>query len=366
MEELKEDIRTLNGTQVIVSHNVFKTLADHIEEVSKEGAICIVYDTGLKDIAISAAESLRRTGRRIFLRVVDKTREDAMQLPDYIRYVLGVGCGFASYCADKVARDLSIGWSMLFTAPTTDTILQGKSPKQVFIDTNIMDNCPNVCIAAGYGILCAQGLHAFENVFLTKICGVKVGDEIYMKSLPNDVNATSLAVNLLEISAFKTRDDGADIMAKILYLKAIKDGKKPRHVGEYKFVSASLLMAFYKELLGAPAIDTLLPADKERAREELENLGYPVTNSAKNIDFFDVNGYFRISYILSEYRMDLIDKLGGASLKPSARTWRRIYDDAGFWLKSELTAKDMFSAMRLAGSISDNLLGYAYAIGALR
>ena len=42
-----------------------------------------------------------------------------------------------------------------------------------------------------------------------------------------------------------------------------------------------------------------------------------------------------------------------------------VYDDAGFWLKSELTAKDMMRAMRLAGRVSDNLLGFAYSIGAL-
>ena len=137
-------------------------------------------------------------------------------------------------------------------------------------------------------------------------------------------------------------------------------------MGEYKFIASALICALYKELLGAPAIDTLIPADRQRERAELENIGYAAINSAKNIDFFDTNSYFRINYILSEYRLDLLDKLGFADIKPNARTWRRIYDDAGFWLKSELTARDMLFAIRLAGSVSDNLLGYAYSIGALR
>ena len=64
--------------------------------------------------------------------------------------------------------------------------------------------------------------------------------------------------------------------------------------------------------------------------------------------------------------MDLLDKLESANLRSVSRTWRRIYEDAGFWLKSELTTDDMLFAMRLAGYLSDNLLGYAYAIGMLK
>ena len=363
MEEVK--IRTLKNTQVIVVKDAFSLFADKINEVSKEGAICIVYDKNLKEIATACAESLKGLGRRIFLRAVDKMRKDSLDVPDFIRYVFCVGCGFAAYCADKIARELNVGWSMLYTAPTTDTILQTKSPNHVFIDTSTMNKCPNACVASGYGALCAQGLHTFENSFATSVLSRKAGDEISLESLPTNADAVSLAVKLLEISAFKTHDDSADIMAKVLYLKALKEGRKPRHLGEYKFISASLLFAFYKELLGSPSIDTLLPAARERERKELENIGYPLANSVKNIDFFDANGYFRISYILSEYRMDLLDKLEGASLRSVSRTWRRIYEDAGFWLRGELTAKDMLSAMRLAGYLSDNLLGYAYAIGAL-
>ena len=365
MEEVRE-IRTVCDTQIIIGKDLGNMLADKLKEVSKEGAICIVYDKNLKEIATACAESLRTLGRRIFLRAVDKTIKDSLEVPDFIRYVFAVGCGYAAYCADKIARSLNVGWSIFLTAPTTDTILQGKSPNHVFIDANIIDKCPNVCVASGYGALCAQGLHAFENVFSANVLSKKAGDEIYLETLPTSVDAVSIAVKLLETSAFKTHDDSADIMAKILYLKALKEGKKPRHLGEYKFVSASLLFAFYKELLGAPAIDTLLPAAREREREGLENIGYPLANSVKNIDFFDANGYFRISYILGEYRMDLLDKLESANLRSVSRTWRRIYEDAGFWLKSELTTDDMLFAMRLAGYLSDNLLGYAYAIGMLK
>lgn len=359
------DVRTIGGTLVVVGENVFPAIADKVAEVSKEGAICIVYDKKLRDIALAVADALKPTGRRLFLRALDKTQNDDLSLPDFVRYVIGVGSGFAAYCADVVARKLNVGWSMMLTAPSTDTILQGKSPNHVFIDENVMINCPKECIAAGYGILCSQGLHAFENLFSRWILASSNGDEIYSAIDEIDPRPTKIALALLEISATKTRDDSADVMAKILYHKLASEGKKTRLVGEYKLVAASSLCNLYQNVLSSPAIDTLPPADVCADNSALEDIGIDASKHSKRFDFFDINGYFRISYILSEYRMELLDKIGGAHSHSAERNWRRIYDDAGFWLKSELSAHDIMTAMRLAGLLSDNLLGYAYAVGML-
>ncbi|MBO4554453.1 MAG: iron-containing alcohol dehydrogenase [Clostridia bacterium] len=360
------DVRTIGGTLVVTGQDVCSVIPKKIEEVSKEGAICIVYDKKLRDIALAVADALKPTGRRLFLRVLDKAINDALDLPDFVRYVIAVGSGFAAHSTRVIANKLNVGWSMFLTAPSTDTVLQGKSPNHVFIDENVMINCPKECVAAGYGILCSQGLHAFENLFSKWILATSVDDEIYSAIDEIDPSPTKIALALLEISAAKTHEDSADVMASILYQKLKSEGRKTRLLGEYKLVASSSLCSLYSSILASPAIDTLPPADVCADNSALEDIGIDVSKHSKRFDFFDINGYFRISYILSEYRMELLDKIGGAHSHSLERTWRRIYDDAGFWLKSELSANDVMTAMRLAGVLSDNLLGYAYAVGMLR
>ena len=80
MEEVRE-IRTVCDTQIIIGKDLGNMLADKLKEVSKEGAICIVYDKNLKEIATACAESLRTLGRRIFLRAVDKAIKDISVSP---------------------------------------------------------------------------------------------------------------------------------------------------------------------------------------------------------------------------------------------------------------------------------------------
>jgi hypothetical protein len=47
------------------------------------------------------------------------------------------------------------------------------------------------------------------------------------------------------------------------------------------------------------------------------------------------------------------------------RFWRRLYIDAGYWLKSEITASEVLECMRLASVESRSLAGYAFASGML-
>ncbi|MBR4800752.1 MAG: hypothetical protein IK048_03705 [Clostridia bacterium] len=365
MEEQKFDSRTISNTEVIVGNDLYDELPTKIAEVSKEGAILVAYDKNLKQIAQKIADALRGLSRRIFLCELDKTKAQDDVLPDYIRYIVAVGCGFASAKADALSRGLNVGWSLFLTAPTTDTILRGKSPKHVFIDENVLINCPKACIAAGFGTVYARNLKTFENAFAGKVLAREEPPCLPFE-IKGEISPVSLAILLLEISAMDEKEDGAGLIAKILYKKAMAEGKKPRLVGEYMFIAASYLLALYSSLLSSPAIDVLLPPVLSVSTCELEKIGCAdIANRQKSIDFFDVNSYFRISYILAEYRTDLLEKLSAVDMHKSQRVWRRIYDDAGYFLKDALTAKDVKYAATLAGSLSDNLLGFAYACGVL-
>ena len=365
MEKTNCDVTRIGGAEIVIAKDCFKVVPDKISEVSKEGAIVLCYDKNLKDYAVKIGEHLRCLKRRIFLCELSKSGETSDALPDFIRYVIGVGCGFACQKAHALAKGLGVPWSLFLTAPTTDTILQDKSPKHVFIDENVMINCPSSCVAAGFGVLYSQGLTAFENVFRRDVLSLDVpcSQQVEIKG---DMSNVALALCLLELSSIKHGEDSADIAAKILYAKKLAQGEKPRLVGEYKFIVSSYLALLYSSLLSSPATDVLPPPKRLDALDALADTCYKnAPNPAKCIDFFEINSYFRISYILSEYRTDLIERLSSIDLHKAQRTWRRIYDDAGYFLKSALTVKDVRQAVELAGSVSDNLLGYLYATGVL-
>ena len=61
--------------------------------------------------------------------------------------------------------------------------------------------------------------------------------------------------------------------------------------------------------------------------------------------------------------MDLLSELSSADLGGAERKWRRMYDDAGFWMKSAFTSADMIRAMALGGELSGGLLALAAATG---
>ena len=63
--------------------------------------------------------------------------------------------------------------------------------------------------------------------------------------------------------------------------------------------------------------------------------------------------------------MDLIAELASCDLGGAGRRWRRMYDDAGFWMKSAFTSEDVMHAMALAGEKTGGLLGFAAGTGFL-
>jgi len=362
MEESTTRNRTVGQTEVIVGDDL--QIVPILNHRFAEGAVCLIYDRNLTEIAERIIKDLKSGGYRVFVQAVSSRRsggnERASGVPEYVRHVFAVGAGTAASAAKQKAKQLDVDWTMYLTAPTTDTILCDYAPKTVLIDRNVMLNCPFECVASGYGILFSQPLAAFESFFANKILACESGfDARQVKA--GDV--CELAVALLEISLRK-RDDSAQIMSEILYSRAVKRGKRPRLIGEYKFLASAMIMSFYSSYLGAPSIDTMPPACREVAADELKRGEYE-SKERKSVDFFDANSYFKISYILSEYRTDLLDKLGSIDLHTSQRFWRRLYPDAGYWLKSEVNCKELESCLTLAGSQSENLLGFAYASGIL-
>jgi len=406
MENLQIERRTVKDTDVFIGSKIVKEILPRVRTVFEEGALFVVYEEEQKEVAEALMQELKRGGYRVFASEIkaddwDGESVDIGAIPEYVRFVFAVGEARAARVAKRVCRAKNIDWNLYMCTPSCDEIMQGICPKQVFIDTDIIDKSPKACVASGYGLLLAKAFSTFEDVFASKVLSIEkqrnAADEKQAYANDNQAsvagerqanvrvdNQTSmgaeklavgtcvkvdnaeLAYMLLKASSEKCGDDSADKMAKLLFAKAMSQGKKPRLLGEYKFLCACLITAFYSAFLGAPSIDAMPPSCVSDALDEIASLPLGTSNEGKCVDFFDINGYFRINYILSEYRMDLLEKLSGIDLHGMQRFWRRLYPDAGYWLKSEISAKEMLHMLSIAGAQSDNLLGYAYASGILK
>lgn len=364
--------RMIGNCAVYIGDDILHCITPYLRTAFEEGALLCLYDSHLSSLAEDVMRHLKKDGYRVFAKSVKSARsrgdekrsfeEEYGDVPEFTRYILAIGAGSVADEAKSVGRMLNIGWSLVLSAPSTDTIMCGYCPNQVFIDKNVLIKCKVECIASGYGILMSSGLSAFENFFNRKVLAMESKD-IDVVDFKN-IDVVQLAFALLE-SSYQKKENSADIMARILYFNAKKNGKTPRLIGEYKFLASALLMAFYRAFLGAPSIDIMPPANMYLERDKLSSLSGKLDAGEKSVDFFDYNSYFRISYILGEYRMDLLDKLSSVDVHSMQRFWRRLYPDAGYWLKGEISAEAMLKCLNMTGERSDSLLGYAYASGVM-
>ena len=341
------------------------SVVEELKETLGACAICVLYDAGVERIAEAAISKLKdayRIFRYEVLTARDARVKERPAPPEFVRHIVGVGTGSVAEECKRLAEELDVEWSMVLCAPTTDTIMCGKSPKNVFIARNVMLNCPPCCLAAGYGILFSEPLRNFEALFSSKVLSTGAAKDAIAEDAED---AVTLALKLLEISASRQQPDSAELTARLMHFIAKKAGRRPRLIGEYKFLASSLIAEFYSAYLSSPSIDCMPPAAMDDALDKLSYLGAKDIIRPKRVDFFDANAYFKISYILSEYRMDLLGKLDGLNSLGRQRFWRRLYPDAGYWLKSEVTICELMSAMTLAGAFSDSLLGLAFASGIL-
>lgn len=358
-----------------------------IPDEAKAGHVGVVYYEDVKDIAFDVISALKREKVLVYECKIAKSESEDDEIkqiksvPEYVRYLIGVGCGRINMLCSYFATINAIDYMMFVTAPSSDRILystpklkEACCPKCVVADRKVLDLAPKDLIAAGWGIALSQPLKAFERCVAKKLGTENSGRaESIADSFKREVTANSVQMThgtaelfwfLMRLSDSNRKQNfvgGVDAFCEVM-----QKNHKLRHRGEYMFVASYVLWAYYRLFLKSRCEDTLLPPDKMKSMKLLETkCGLEFNLLLKRIDFLTVNGYFRIKYILDEYRDDLIGILNSIDLEKSQRKWRRLYEDAGFWLKENFTTKELLSSMALCGEISGGLLGYAKASGAL-
>lgn len=351
---------TVDGTEIYTGRGYVGELPEAVAEFLESGRILLVTDADAGKTAEEISKALKGFG----FRVTERSARDGGDADECCRLVLGAGASEAAEAAKAAAKKLDAECVLFPTVPCEDGLLKGGGVRAVFFDGEVLDRCPKECEAAGAGLLYALPVRRFEDCYARKITARVVPERKQTETVCGD--RTELAVRVLESGAEYGDGYACDRMAELLAGIAEKKGKTPRRRGEYVFLSACALAVFYTSFLSSPAIDTLVPADHDAALDEIARLtGRERVNLMQAFDFFDTDVYFRINYILGEYRMDLLAELSVQDMRAAERRWRRIYDDAGYWLKSAVTARDVLDAMSLAGELSGGLLGYAAATGFL-
>ncbi len=340
------------GRKIYVGDGAINSLPSYLPE----GSVGIVCSKGTKSIADDVARAFRPYGRKVFVTTAD-------DIPEYVRCILGVGTGRVAEICKRKSAETGVPSALLFTAPTTDVILTGNGIEQVFLDGEILKNCPRECVASGWGIVLSEELRRFEDYFNEKVLGKKSAPS-KKKDLPANADEIALAKRLLELSAERDFDDNATTVAKFLYDVALKQGVRRRLLGEYKFIAAGVLCTLYHGFLSSPSIDCMLPPDHDAKLDEIAKLtGRSREKLIKVFDFLESEYYFRINYILSEYRLDLLDRLKTVDFGSADKKWRRLYSDAGYWLKSAFTARSLLRATALSAEIGNGLLRYVGETG---
>lgn len=348
---------TLGGADIFVGRGFCRRLPEELSAIMSCGRVLLVYDDEGESLARETEDGLKGFGFRVTLgRAGDRDEAE-----ECCRVVLGVGGRAAADAAKAAAKTRGAECALFPVVPCEDGLLSGGGVRAVYLDGEVLERAPKDSLAAAAGLLYALPLKKFEDVYASKVLALPFEEKDI--SFPEGGDAAEIAFKVLA-SADGGKRYACDETAELLAHIARASRRPVRRRGEYVFASACALAVFYRAFLSSPAIDTLLPADRDAELDEIARLtGRDRVKLMQAFDFFDVNGYFRINYIMSEYRMDLLSELSSLDPGTAGRTWRRMYDDAGFWMKSAFTSRDLLRAMSLAGELAGGLLGFAAATG---
>lgn len=348
----------IGEAEIYTGRELLAALPEAVDGMTGGGRVLLVRDGEGREAAGRAEELLKGFG----FRVTAKDAADADEAEECCLLSLGIGGREAAEAAKRAARKLGAECALFPVVPCEDGLLKGGGVRAVYLDDDVLDSSPADSRAAAAGIVLSVPVRKFEDAYAAKVLAEKPVNE-WDFSFSEEEPLSSCALKVIRTGAAEGVY-APDVTADMLRSIACARGRAPRRKGEYVFVAACALAAFYKAYLSSPAIDTLVPADHGAALDEIARLtGGEKGKLMQAFDIFDVSGYFRINYILGEYRMDLLSELSSADLGGAERKWRRMYDDAGFWMKSAFTSADMIRAMALGGELSGGLLALAAATG---
>lgn len=361
-----------------------KKISDCLSKTFDKGNVLVVFDEKSSNVSDDVVRYLLKGG--YFVRTAE-THGKAEELPavdECVKYIVGVGGGGVADDARLLAKRQSVGYSIVITAPDNDNFASDGAyimneyvytgaPDFVLIDEEIVEKSTGATAAAGYGraFSCLVGLFDadFKKLMFARdfdesaVNTVAESIKIFESKKNDDNFKTRLARLMFTISKAKNNLDmkaeSADAVARVM------TEKFGRTFGENSFLAAYMILNVYRLYLESDATDTLIPEDIVLTLKTLEKMRVVnYNNYMSDLSVTTATDYLKQTFILSEYRREMYERLDGMDLPAVAKFWRRLYDDAGFWLKRYASSDELFKVMALASELSEGgLLKYVKRTG---
>ena len=165
------------GAQIFSGRNIIPSLPATVAEILEGGFVQICFE----DAATKFAER-------------------------YTRLVIGVGGCAAATAAKKIAAELGVECVLVIAYPDGNSFLQGGGVTQVYLDEDILDNCSDDRLAAGWGFAFSEPLKRFEDGFREKVMAERLPRRPALSLPPADAGALGLALCLLDCGAGMRED----------------------------------------------------------------------------------------------------------------------------------------------------------------
>lgn len=387
---------------VITEDDALEKLPSVCKDILAEGRLGIVCDENVRPIAERAESLLTRAGYRTKLFVLppgfSDLRAQAQKLVEAredVRLWVAVGTGSIADTVRYAASERVNEWVLVLTAPTTDSVLypycdffengerivvRATPPIAVVADYTIISSAPKCTIAAGYGTLLSKLLRSFDFAFddvtgkgrceyLTREFNENVAYYFDTQSCESD--SLRICRSLLRLGIVAQLADEQDFCQGGEYfaaycLKYRMNGT--RLTGENAGICSFIGYCILDSYLSTSPDDLFIPASIPEYLRYLDK--NCKLNNIRLLSEVKVRSNSEAHlYVLKEYSGDLLAKLRElfAGVKGYTRHFRRMYEDAGYWLGSYCDTPAAVQTVTAAyAAFGDGLLSSMARGGALQ
>lgn len=386
--------------KIIIGVNALVMLKDELFKIMPAGKVLFLSCEDIMNVyGMRIYNTLKGAGynivKHIFAKNVKPDIALASELLKYsedIRLVIAYGSGCICDIAKHYSSLTGNKLVMIPSAPSNDGYLSSFSslyvngikqniitepPYLLICDLFLMDKAPNYMKAAGFGEICSKltvlcdwyfekcitGSHYCENIAkLLKqsidICmeegeGLIAKKDISTYMLTDALLRCSLCMQLLgnDACSFGGEHHIADI------LNPIKTNGQKLLYGEKVFLTHKYIAGLYKLFFENKYSDLLPPVDKAIHAQKLAqitNTDYFNALSKMNYDL-SVQSYKLKCYKTEEFRNDLTNMLQSTFINSNKASiiFKRMYNDAGYWINGIIKDRELTSAVALASDLSN-------------
>lgn len=387
---------------VVTEDNALEKLPSVCKDVLAEGRLGIVCDENVRPIAERAESLLARAGYMTRLYALPAGFSDLraqahklVEAREDVRLWVAVGTGSIADTVRYAASQRANEWVLVLTAPTTDSVLypycdffengerlvvRANPPIAVVADYTVISSAPKFTIAAGYGTLLSKLLRSFDFTFdqvtgkgrceyLTREFCENVAYYFDTQSCESD--SLRICRSLIRLGIVAQLADEEDFCQGGEYFAArclgARTGGK-RLTGENSAICAFVGYCILNSYLATSPDDLFIPSSLPEYFRYLD----------KNCDLNNIKLLAGAKvrhdseahlYVLREYSGDLLSKLRElfAGVKGYTRHFRRMYEDAGYWLGSYCDTSAAVQTVTAAyAAFGDGLLSSMARGGALQ